>query len=245
MSCPQLRKFKTTRQFFWNFFEIDLGAFRYSLDTLARGRWNYISAQILSWVILAPTTTSTCSWTLNVQVPIKYLNLCTSAPPCVTSDMVPAMVLPIVRVLFTILLNHHSKAHPMIHPSRAVTNTSKAGLALPYGPSVDIKQFQTTGKVSWSAITCQWALYTLWTLLFYFCNRYYSWSPNAFDTELEFVPMLWGPESVDQFTTTINQTISQNHVAAVLGMNESVFIIFLLWSSDACHSDQTKQINLI
>jgi len=57
--------------------------------------------------------------------------------------------------------------------------------------------------------------------------------------------MLWGPESVDQFTTTINRTISQNHVAAVLGMNESVFIIFLLWSSDACHSDQTKQINLI
>ncbi|RDB16884.1 Alkali-sensitive linkage protein 1 [Hypsizygus marmoreus] len=51
-------------------------------------------------------------------------------------------------------------------------------------------------------------------------SRYYSWSPYAVETDLEFVPMLWGQKSVNQFSSTIKQTISQLGVKAVLGMNE-------------------------
>jgi len=99
-----------------------------------------------------------------------------------------------------ILLTLSIIPHPSLSYSiaRQVTANSKAGLAWPNGPWVDIQQYRTTGKVSW----------------------YYSWSPTGFDTDLEFVPMLWGPTQVDQFSTTINQTISQKNVSAVLGMNE-------------------------
>ncbi|KAJ3936785.1 MAG: glycosyl hydrolase catalytic core-domain-containing protein [Lentinula lateritia] len=79
------------------------------------------------------------------------------------------------------------------------TNSSKAGLAWPNGNYVDIDQYLTTGKISW----------------------YYTWSPDAISsTEIEFVPMLWGNNSVDDFSSTINDTISSHNVTAVLGMNE-------------------------
>jgi len=80
----------------------------------------------------------------------------------------------------------------------AVTNTSKAGLGWPNSKFVDISQYRTTGKVSW----------------------YYSWSPDSFDTDLEFVPMLWGQREVDDWQNTINQTIQERKPTAVLGMNE-------------------------
>lgn len=51
-------------------------------------------------------------------------------------------------------------------------------------------------------------------------SRYYTWSPYPVDTDLEFVPMLWGPKSLDQFASTINDTINTRSVKAVLGMNE-------------------------
>jgi len=89
-------------------------------------------------------------------------------------------------------------AHPTPYPSRAVTNLSKAGLAWPNGPNIDISQFESTGKVSW----------------------YYSWSPWSFDTNLEFVPMLWGQEQIPTFTAMIEETIAYRNVTAVLGMNE-------------------------
>ncbi|KAF8893565.1 glycoside hydrolase [Infundibulicybe gibba] len=81
---------------------------------------------------------------------------------------------------------------------RATSNTSKAGLAWPNGNTVDITQFQQTAKISW----------------------YYTWSPGSVKTNLEFVPMLWGPKSVGDFSSQINQSISENNVKAVLGMNE-------------------------
>jgi len=81
---------------------------------------------------------------------------------------------------------------------REVTNTSKAGLCWPSGPDGDIDQFTTTGKVSW----------------------HYSWSPYGFPTSIEFVPMLWGTRQIDQFTSTIQQSISQLNVTHILGMNE-------------------------
>ncbi|KAF8070086.1 glycosyl hydrolase catalytic core-domain-containing protein [Lyophyllum atratum] len=89
-------------------------------------------------------------------------------------------------------------ARPTVHLPREMTNTSKAGLAWPNGNSVDIEQFRGTGKVSW----------------------YYSWSPYSIDADLEYIPMLWGQKSVDQFTSTINETIARHGVKAVLGMNE-------------------------
>ncbi|TFK44156.1 hypothetical protein BDQ12DRAFT_593939 [Crucibulum laeve] len=86
---------------------------------------------------------------------------------------------------------------PTIHSSRDVTNATKAGLAWPNGDSADIKQYESD-KISW----------------------YYTWSAFSTDTDLEFVPMLWGPKSVDQFASTIDQTLSSGNVKAVLGMNE-------------------------
>jgi len=82
----------------------------------------------------------------------------------------------------------------------AVTNTSKAGLAWPNGDYVDIEQFTKTGKVSW----------------------YYTWGPLGVDTtdSIEFVPMLWGTDQVDQFTSTVNRTLQRTGATAVLGMNE-------------------------
>jgi len=85
-----------------------------------------------------------------------------------------------------------------LYESRTVTNTSKAGLAWPNGPNVDMSQYTTTGKVSW----------------------YYTWSLNSSNTDLEFVPMLWGQDQVAEFSTMINQTIASRHVTTVLGMNE-------------------------
>jgi len=82
--------------------------------------------------------------------------------------------------------------------SRRSTSTFKAGLAWPNAQWIDINQYLSTGKVSW----------------------YYSWSPSGFDTNLEFVPMLWGTNQVDQWQATINQTISQHNVTSVLGFNE-------------------------
>ncbi|PPQ63734.1 hypothetical protein CVT24_004243 [Panaeolus cyanescens] len=86
--------------------------------------------------------------------------------------------------------------------AREVTNTSKAGLAWPNGNSVDMTQFALSDKISW----------------------YYTWSawPVKSQTELEFVPMLWGERSIEDFNSTIFQTLSQAQppVTAILGMNE-------------------------
>ncbi|KZP34401.1 glycoside hydrolase family 128 protein [Athelia psychrophila] len=84
-----------------------------------------------------------------------------------------------------------------IHGCRAA---SKAGLAWPNGPYVNISQFTASGGVSW----------------------YYTWSPDSgnIDTDLEFVPMLWGYDQVADFSANINQTIANNHVSHILAMNE-------------------------
>jgi len=76
--------------------------------------------------------------------------------------------------------------------------SSKAGLTWPNGNSIDVKQYLTTGKVSW----------------------YYDWSPDGSITDVEFVPMFWGNKSIDDWQSTINDTISRYSVKAVLGMNE-------------------------
>jgi hypothetical protein len=39
--------------------------------------------------------------------------------------------------------------------------------------------------------------------------------------------MLWGQKSLDQFSSTINDTIAKRKVKAVLGMNECVFVVAL------------------
>ncbi|KAK0448716.1 glycoside hydrolase [Armillaria borealis] len=84
--------------------------------------------------------------------------------------------------------------------SRAeVTSSSKAGLAWG-GNNNEIAQFTSTGKVSW----------------------YYTWSPKSYvpDTNIEFVPMLWGGRQTNEFSSTINDTVAGGGVTAVLGMNE-------------------------
>jgi len=112
---------------------------------------------------------------------------------------------------------------------RAVSNTSKAGLAWPNADRVDIRQYESTGKVSWYVLQLveSWALpLNIWIGSLCKLHRYYSWSPWPITspTNLEFVPMLWDSRSIDQFTSTINSSLSnlQPKVAAVLGMNELV-----------------------
>jgi len=107
------------------------------------------------------------------------------------------MIFPTLLILFGLQYTAHS-FNVLQFSQRAVTPSSKAGLAWANGPYVDMKQFQSTGKVSW----------------------YYSWSPDSLDTNLEFVPMLWGQRQVAEFSSTINRTIAARKVSHVLGMNE-------------------------
>ncbi|OCH93544.1 hypothetical protein OBBRIDRAFT_724588 [Obba rivulosa] len=85
------------------------------------------------------------------------------------------------------------------HSSRAVSSGAKAGLAWPNGSYIGMQQFETTGKVQW----------------------YYTWSPNSVQgSGIEFVPMLWGNTQVSDWQSTINSTISSQHVTHALGFNE-------------------------
>ncbi|KAJ7072034.1 glycosyl hydrolase catalytic core-domain-containing protein [Mycena amicta] len=102
-------------------------------------------------------------------------------------------------LLFLLLTN--VSAHPAAR-TLSVTNTSKAGLAGGGDSSTDMSQFEKTGKVSW----------------------YYTWGLSSVDdTDLEFVPMLWGQKDVADWTDPnngINATIASRKPTAVLGMNE-------------------------
>ncbi|KAJ7217728.1 glycosyl hydrolase catalytic core-domain-containing protein [Mycena pura] len=104
-----------------------------------------------------------------------------------------------LTILFSLLL---STAHVSALPTLAATNlTGKAGIAGGGDAATDMVQFTATGKVSW----------------------YYTWSLSSVNTELEFVPMLWGAKDVAQWTDSsdgINATIAQRKPTAVLGMNE-------------------------
>lgn len=53
-----------------------------------------------------------------------------------------------------------------------------------------------------------------------FRYRYYSWSPDGFNSDLEFVPMMWGPPQINDWNANINSTIQRLHVSHVLGFNE-------------------------
>ena len=51
-------------------------------------------------------------------------------------------------------------------------------------------------------------------------RRYYTWSPDGFQSNLEFVPMLWGPTQTDDWDSNINHTIQELNVTHALGFNE-------------------------
>ncbi|CAL1701688.1 unnamed protein product [Somion occarium] len=95
-----------------------------------------------------------------------------------------------------VLAAHRSTLHQQ--ESRQISTTSKAGLAWPNGPSAELNQYRSTGKVQW----------------------YYTWGSSSINTDLEFVPMLWGQNQVEQWKHTIQQIIKQRHVTHVLGFNE-------------------------
>jgi hypothetical protein len=88
-----------------------------------------------------------------------------------------------------------------------VSNSSKAGLAWGGDSLNTMNQFLSTGKVSW----------------------YYDWNPDPEldNAPIEFVPMFWGNKSIDDWTSSINQTITQQNVTAILGMNEYGSFLFL------------------
>ncbi|KAG9119063.1 hypothetical protein FRC07_006098 [Ceratobasidium sp. 392] len=79
-------------------------------------------------------------------------------------------------------------------------SSNKTGLAWG-GGDADITQYESP-KVSW----------------------YYTWGPNDWvqsESNLEYVPMFWGPKNQDSFTTYVNpDTIVSRGIKHVLGMNE-------------------------
>ncbi|KAJ7901608.1 glycosyl hydrolase catalytic core-domain-containing protein [Mycena leptocephala] len=104
------------------------------------------------------------------------------------------------ETLLLFQLAHAISAHPTSR-TLSVTSSSKAGIAGGGDAQTDMTQFTVTGRVSW----------------------YYTWSLYSVDTDLEFVPMLWGQKDVTQWTDAsdgINATISQRKPTAILGMNE-------------------------
>ncbi|KAJ2926631.1 hypothetical protein H1R20_g10461, partial [Candolleomyces eurysporus] len=84
----------------------------------------------------------------------------------------------------------------------AVGPTTKAGLAWPNGDTVSMGQFAASGKVSW----------------------YYTWiaDPIRFDSDLEFVPLLWGDaDSIKNFDKSMDKVLKDRpQTTAVMGMNE-------------------------
>ncbi|KAI0751421.1 glycosyl hydrolase catalytic core-domain-containing protein [Daedaleopsis nitida] len=105
-------------------------------------------------------------------------------------------------LLFLTLFPRRAIAHalPDTHQAlvRDVTDTSKAGLPWPNGNYIDINQYLTTGKVQW----------------------YYTWSPSPAKASIEFVPMLWGQRQVQQWDSSINDTIRRLNTTHALGFNE-------------------------
>lgn len=123
------------------------------------------------------------------------------SPPIQHGSKIMSSIMTLTT-LSLLLLAHSIAAHPTSR-TLSVTNSSKAGIAGGGDASTDMTQFTTTGKVSW----------------------YYTWGLSSVDTELEFVPMLWGQKEVAQWSDTsdgINATITQRKPTAVLGMNECV-----------------------
>lgn len=52
-------------------------------------------------------------------------------------------------------------------------------------------------------------------------HRYYTWSPwPTNNTGIEFVPMLWGKDQINDFTSTLGNTLTSNQVSAALAFNE-------------------------
>ncbi|KAH9921276.1 glycosyl hydrolase catalytic core-domain-containing protein [Amylocystis lapponica] len=89
-------------------------------------------------------------------------------------------------------------AHTSSDIIRAVNTITKAGLAWPNGPYVNVNQFESTGKVQW----------------------YYTWSPNSVQSSLEFVPMLWGEDQLSAWQSSVNSTIQSLGITHALGFNE-------------------------
>lgn len=121
-------------------------------------------------------------------------------------------------MLYLITTPAHATPHlSTLLTTRAVTNTSKAGLAWPNGNNVNIEQYTSTGKVSW----CVDAEFRSAGLI-YFVFRYYTWSTFPAKANIEFVPMFWGERSIDQWTSMVLKTLpnSEPTTTAVLGMNE-------------------------
>ncbi|KAK7473112.1 hypothetical protein VKT23_001211 [Stygiomarasmius scandens] len=115
-----------------------------------------------------------------------------------THFTIPFLLFFLCLCSFAVFTSNASPTQPY-ERAVTVTNTSKAGLAWPNGRSVDINQFAHTGKVSW----------------------YYTWSPSPISrTDLEFVPMLWGSDQADEFSSTIDDLVSDLGITSVLGMNE-------------------------
>jgi hypothetical protein len=106
------------------------------------------------------------------------------------------------------------------HLTKRQTNaSSKAGLGWGNGPNVDINQYRATGKISWCVIISL----NHDTFRLICIKRYYTWSPSTgVNTDLEFVPLLWGANQINEWQSTINQTIANRNVKAVLGFNECV-----------------------
>ncbi|KIM26569.1 glycoside hydrolase family 128 protein [Serendipita vermifera MAFF 305830] len=85
-----------------------------------------------------------------------------------------------------------------------VTAQNKAGLGWNNPPDISMRPFFRTSKIGW----------------------HYTWSswPNGQASNLDFVPLLWGPEDIDTWTTAVTTRLKpmfqSKAITSVLGFNE-------------------------
>ena len=150
---------------------------------------NHVPRQIIPISSTPTPIPPTSSTATSISIPATTSLIIPTYSP--TSSIVPTTVFPSLSTT-------SGASGPQA--SSNVTNSKKAGLAWPNDKWADFTQYTKTGKVTW----------------------YYTWSPFSVETapkDLEFVPMLWGPNQVSDFEKTIDVSI-QSGSKHVLAMNE-------------------------
>lgn len=115
--------------------------------------------------------------------------------------------LQLILALWLIFNPYHVHAAPAWLESRAlhnVTSQNKAGLGWNNPQTTNMSQFFRTGKIGW----------------------YYTWSSWSNDQgkNLDFVPLLWGKDKLNDWTTAVNGRLKpmfmSKDITHVLGFNE-------------------------
>lgn len=128
-----------------------------------------------------------------------------------------------VSTLITTLAQGHATPHPStLLTTRAVTNTTKAGLAWPNGNSIDIEQYTSTGKVSWYVdiefLECSSNIFHIQVLhvVTFPRNSQYRICPDVLGREVDRPMDVNGSENPSKFRTNHNGCFRDERVSRSL-----------------------------